>query len=342
MKTLPPGLAARDAIRDFDRVESRLAFAGKDDAQPVVTIAIPTFRRPDLLVETVKSALAQDFTRPFDIVVVDNDPESTGAEALLTALPELRSRAFRYYNNAENIGMYPNHNRCLALARGEWVTILNDDDLLLPAFLSTMFAELDRCPQIKGLIARKQRMDQRGVQAAKPASPLFMTGYRLWLESYFLGRTSRRISPSNMFWSTVGNLVGFICRREAALALGGFQPEDELSADYWFFTRFAVRYGLYQHRGELALIRFGQNESMRPDTLRSFIAQGVRMRRALIGHAVPRWYAHFDPMMIAREQAAYRQFWDVEIPREELEHEYAVRLPPDRPWLYHALRLARF
>ena len=112
-----------------------------------------------------------------------------------------------------------------------------NDDLLLPEFLSTMFAELNRRPAIGGLIARKRRLDERGASAAKKASPLFMAGYRLWVESYFLGRASRRISASNMFWITVGNLVGLICRRDAALALGGFQPNDEMSGDYWFFTR---------------------------------------------------------------------------------------------------------
>jgi glycosyltransferase involved in cell wall biosynthesis len=343
LTSLPPGLAARNAIADHDHVASRLVFEGSGgDAAPLVTIAIPTFRRRDLLVETVKSVLAQNFTRPFDIVVVDNDPESTGADTLVAALPELRKRAFRYYVNAENIGMYPNHNRCLALARGTWASILNDDDLLLPDFLSTMFDELDRRPAIKGLVARKQWLDERKADAAKPPPRMFMAGYHLWLESHFLGRQSRRIAPSAMFWGvTVGNLAGFVFRRDAALALGGFQPEDELSADYWFYTRFAVLHGLYQHRAMLGLVRVARNESMRPDVLRSFIAQGVRMRRALVGHAVPRWYARFDAMMIAREQAAYRTFWGVDIPREELERNYNVRLPPNRPWMYHALRFSR-
>ena len=64
MTALPPGLAARDAVGDFDHVKSRVAFAGDGDGQPLVTIAIPTFRRPATLVETVRSAVAQDLDRP--------------------------------------------------------------------------------------------------------------------------------------------------------------------------------------------------------------------------------------------------------------------------------------
>ena len=341
MTRLPPGLAARNAVADYDHVASHLTFEGSGASNtPLVTIAIPTFRRPDLLVDTVRSALTQDFDRPFEIIVVDNDPASTGAEALVEAVPELRECSFRYFVNAENIGMYPNHNRCLALARGTWISILNDDDLLLPPFLSTIFTELGCKPAIKGLVARKRRLDERGADAEKPPSRLFLAGYYLWLESFFLGRRVRRIAPSTLFWNTVtGNLVGFVFRRDVALALGGFQPEDELSADYWFYTRFAILHGLYQHRAVLALIRVARNESMRPEVLRSFIAQSVRMRRATVGHSLPRWYGRLGPMLMAREQAVYRNYWGVDVPREELEREHGMRLPPDRPWLYHLLRV---
>jgi len=339
MKPLPPGLVAVDALHDYDHVESRLAASGSDDARPFVTVAVPTFRRPDLLKQTVESILRQDFDRRVEIVVVDNDPDSTGATELTAALPELAGAAFRYYVNAENIGMYPNHNRCLKLARGEWVSILNDDDLLKPEFLSVIFAELDQQPTLKGLISRKEVLDERAVITGKPSSPLFMAGYRLWLESYFAGRRTRRVAPASLFWSTVGNLAGFVFRREAALELGGFQLRDELSADHWFFIRFSVRYGLHQHRAELARVRISRNESMRPDTLRSFIAQGVRMRRAIVGHLTPGWYARLEPMLMARERFGYLKQWGVDLPKEEIEREHQVQLPTYRPLVYHVLRL---
>jgi hypothetical protein len=40
------------------------------------------------------------------------------------------------YKNEFNIGLYGNWNKCLTLAKGKWITILNDDDLLENNFLT--------------------------------------------------------------------------------------------------------------------------------------------------------------------------------------------------------------
>ena len=49
-------LPFRDAFHDDDAVGSRLVFEGVVPDDPVVTIAIPTFNRPELIRETIASA----------------------------------------------------------------------------------------------------------------------------------------------------------------------------------------------------------------------------------------------------------------------------------------------
>ena len=43
-----------------------------------------------------------------------------------------------YYKNKENLGMFGNWNRCLELARGEWVCILHSDDKIMPNYIEEM------------------------------------------------------------------------------------------------------------------------------------------------------------------------------------------------------------
>jgi glycosyltransferase involved in cell wall biosynthesis len=160
------GLPYRNALADLDPSAWDVVARGADERARLVTIAIPTFRRPETLVEAVGSALSQRFGEPFEIIVADNDPASRDAERLLGALPQLADANFRYLVNRENVGMYGNHNICLLAARGEWVTILHDDDLLDPDFLSTMFKELRARPDTDGLVCRKRFLDQRGSYAA--------------------------------------------------------------------------------------------------------------------------------------------------------------------------------
>lgn len=330
----------RDAIADFAHVPCHL-MADYGDGRPFVTVAIPTFRRLNFLVESVESALEQRFDRPVEVIVVDNDPTSTGAADLLERLPRLKNARFRYYRNAENIGMYPNHNRCIELARSEWLTILNDDDLLDPDFLQTVFATLDHRADISGLVARKRNSDERGEKAVARHSLVRRAAARLLLESYFTGGQLRPITLRKLFWGPLaGNLAGFLFRRDKALEIGGFYPEDENSGDYWFYNRFAFRFGLWQARAVKATIRIAQNESAKPEVLESFFRQSYRLQQTLPGSGVPRWWSRFSPMMIARQKGEYRKMWHTDMPQDQIEADLGLKLPRDRPILYRAVRLA--
>lgn len=154
-------LPHRDATADIAGIKVEELFAGSDHSMPLISIMIPTFRRRDLLVEAVASATAQDIQRPFEVVVVDDDPASTCLEALLRAVPKIKKANFRYIRNCQNHGYYENHNRCLREARGEWFTILHDDDLLDPDFARRMLDEYEANPRIDGLVCRKRTMDTR-------------------------------------------------------------------------------------------------------------------------------------------------------------------------------------
>ena len=167
-----PTLEIRNALNDFDHFPSELVMEGADREHPLVSIVIPTFRRPSLLIEAVQSALAQRFDHPYEIVVIDNDPETKDVDRLLECFPELKERSFRYFVNRENIGMFGNWNRSILLARGEWMTILNDDDLLDDNYLAIIFSVLDRNVAIDGLATQKRLLDQRpGITPWVPSVP---------------------------------------------------------------------------------------------------------------------------------------------------------------------------
>jgi GT2 family glycosyltransferase len=156
-----PVLEFRNGFLDTASVGSNTVFEGSDTRAPLVTLAIATYKRPDYLIEAMESALAQSFDGPMEITVVDNDPESRCVDLLLERFPELRQRNFRYIVSHENIGPWGNFNRCIMSARGEWLTILQDDDLLDANYLQLMFDAIAGDPQIDGIVCRKRFFDQR-------------------------------------------------------------------------------------------------------------------------------------------------------------------------------------
>lgn len=338
-------LPSRDALAELAATPLTLAAEGTGGrAPPLVTIGIPTYRRADLLAQAVRSALAQDFAEPFEIVIVDNDPSSIDADALLARVPELREHAFRYLVNTRNIGVYPNHNRCIEQARAPWVTILNDDDLLRPDFLSISFRELNADPTINGLVGAKAWLDERVDKPASIATPSAAVraralGRRAFMSLLYRRRFSRRITSRKLFWGPLaGNVCGFIFRRAGAVAIGGFDPDEEPAADLWFYIRFAQRFHLRQHRTVVADIRVAVNESLNPATIKAMFAKQHAIHQALAVGEVPRWWRHISPYLVARSRVELHGFWGIEVPADEVSKLIGKRLPGNRPYLIWPLK----
>jgi len=86
------------------------------------------------LKETLNSVFALNFSFPVEILIVDNDPEQI--DLALKEMAEFSGKEFTFYKNDQNLGMFGNWNQCLSLAKGKYITILHDDDILLKEFAS--------------------------------------------------------------------------------------------------------------------------------------------------------------------------------------------------------------
>jgi glycosyltransferase involved in cell wall biosynthesis len=92
-----------------------------------VSILIPTRNRAEYLAAAVHSALAQDL--PGIEVIVSDNASTDATQRVLAGIADPRLRTVR---QEEDLGMVGNWNACLALATGEFVLVLSDDDELLP------------------------------------------------------------------------------------------------------------------------------------------------------------------------------------------------------------------
>ena len=95
----------------------------------LVSTVIPVFNRPRLLTEAVASVLAQTH-RPIEIIIVDDgstDETPRIGRELAAQHPEI----IRYLRK-DNGGCAQARNTGLALATGEFIQLLDSDDILLP------------------------------------------------------------------------------------------------------------------------------------------------------------------------------------------------------------------
>ncbi len=118
------------------------------DAEPLISVLIPTYNRAELLRErSVASVLRQTYSR-FEIVVV-GDACTDHTESLLRDAGDPR---IRFYNLSAR-GKYPEDpylewlvagsapaNEALRIARGRWFAWLDDDDEFSPDHLEALLA----------------------------------------------------------------------------------------------------------------------------------------------------------------------------------------------------------
>lgn len=105
-------------------------------------LVIPTYRRPEMVLQAVDSALSQ--ARPFDQIIVIADGLDDPAVPLLAELPvDVVSIPRGREAVARNTGV--------EMASTDWVCFLDDDDLLHPRYLSRVAAEVEADPSVLAL-----------------------------------------------------------------------------------------------------------------------------------------------------------------------------------------------
>ncbi len=101
----------------------------------LVSVIIPTVRRPVLVRRAIDSVRRQTHASLEIIVIIDGPDEAT--RLALGAIDEPRMRVLL---NAVAEGPGPARNRAAAQARGDWVAFLDDDDEWLPDKLARQLA----------------------------------------------------------------------------------------------------------------------------------------------------------------------------------------------------------
>ena len=108
---------------------------------PLVSIVIPS-SNPRFFAECIDSALAQTYPRIEIIVSDDCDTDAVGALVRL----RMDRGDVRYVKNPVRLRTRKNYEACLALARGDYVKFLNDDDVLEPTCVATLVDAFVRIP----------------------------------------------------------------------------------------------------------------------------------------------------------------------------------------------------
>ncbi len=124
---------------------------------PTVSICIPTYNGENSIVDTVRSVLAQTMV-DFEIIISD-DGSSDGTEA---AVKQLNDDRIHFYPAEKRGGPVANCNRALSLAKGKYLKVLMQDDLLEPEHLEQAVKCFESDPEIVMTTCSTNIIDGKG------------------------------------------------------------------------------------------------------------------------------------------------------------------------------------
>ena len=250
---------------------------------PTISILVPVYKtKPDILRDAIESVRSQSYPK-WELCLVDDgsaDPDLT--ELLTCAAADKR---IRVATQERRSGISAASNRALAMATGEYVALLDHDDMLAQDALFHVVEALQAEPRPDLLYSDEDHMDEAGRRFA----PFFKPD---WSPDLILAE------------NYVCHLMVF--RRDLGLSVGGFRSQFDVSQDHDLLLRLSraaakivhIPRILYHWRTALATMsRASESEervlSSSRGAIESFLAEAAIEARVEDGLHSGRWRVRY-------------------------------------------------
>ncbi len=205
---------------------------------PQVSVIMPVYDGEAFLAEAIESILAQTLT-DFELLVVDDGSQDASAEIINTYAE--RDSRIRFFQLERNAGTADACNHAISMAQGHYCTRMDCDDVSLPQRLQRQVEFLQCNPEIGGVGAHRQVMNQDLSTILYPH--ILSQQHALIVLDWFI---------NHMFMGAT-----LMLRLEFIREIGGFQPglrrTEDLELVARLFDQTSIRFAnlpevLYLHR----------------------------------------------------------------------------------------------
>ncbi len=218
----------------------RIAPIEADKSRPLISVVIPSYEPEHYLIDAVRSVLAQDpGAATMQIAVVDDGSSARPSVLLQDVAPAGR---IEFHESGDNLGLAGNWNRCIALARGQFVHLLHQDDCILPGFYTQVLKGLVARPGTGMAFSRHAFIDETGSWTRRSHLERWLPG----LLSSWLARISQRQRIQ---------CPAALVRRTVYESVGGFRPDLPYALDWEMWVRIAAEFGVWYEPRVLACYR---------------------------------------------------------------------------------------
>lgn len=216
--------------------------------RPTFTVLVPTYGRAHLLPRSLTSVLQQTWT-DFELLVIDDASEDTTSDVVASMVDP----RVRYLRRATNGGGAAARNTGLAVARGRYIALLDDDDEFLPGFLTATHQALAASAPEVGFAWSGRRWLKNSPKG------LIVDREEIWLPSF---RNRREAYRGFLINRGIG-ACGLVFRSSVLDTIGGFDEEFQWAEDTDFLIRLAHHFDFRVVREILVQIHLHDGPKLR-------------------------------------------------------------------------------
>ena len=198
-----------------------------DPAPPRLSVCLPTYNGEAYVTEAVRSVLEQSYT-DFELVVVDDG----SSDRTLDILQTFDDPRLRIYQNPQRRGIPGNWNAAVGLARGEFVCVFHQDDVMLAGNLVRKLALFDADPSLSLVHSGAEVVVEAG-------APKRVAEWREKAETDFVEEGEAYFRKLLLYGVCICAPT-VIVRREQLAALGGFNETLGYTCDYEMWMKLCV------------------------------------------------------------------------------------------------------
>lgn len=185
-------------------------------SQPLISVIMPVYNAtPRWLNEAIGSVLSQIYTN-WELCIADDASDSRQCLQTLKHFEKADAR-IRVIYRRENGHISNASNSALELARGEWIALMDQDDVLSVDALVRVAGLINRHPEARLVYSDEDKLDENGGR----------------FDPYFKCDWNYQLFLSQNMISHLG-----VYHRETIRKIGGFRPGFEGSQDYDLALRF--------------------------------------------------------------------------------------------------------
>ncbi len=184
--------------------------------KPLISVVVPAYRTPKLFLEQMVDSVREQSYENWELCIANGSPEDGQMRAVLERYQKLDAR-IRVCSLEKNLGISENTNAAFAMASGDFIGLLDHDDLLAPNALYEVAKTIENFADADAVYTDEDKVTTDLTEHFQP---------------HFKPDFSIDLLRSNNYITHF-----FVVRRSIVESVGGFRKEYDGAQDYDFIFR---------------------------------------------------------------------------------------------------------